>query len=136
MKLMIEKCSVLLMIISCFLLSFIEYNNVHFVISIPFLLSFSLQDEKLFFAGFLGCFLASFMVNFAYAPMFILLAFLMGVLVFFVLKNTPIPIWRISVISSIAISFIWVIIDYLLISNVVLSILIITLAFGLVYFGF
>ena len=136
MRLMIEKFGFFLMIISCFLLSFIEYYGVYFVISIPFLLALSLKNEKLFFAGFLGCFLASFMVDFLYAPIFILLAFLLGVLLFFVLKNTGIPIWKISVISSIAISFIWVTMDYLFVSKEVLSILIIPLAFGLVSLGF
>ena len=136
MRLMIEKFGFFLMIISCFLLSFIEYYGVYFVISIPFLLALSLRNEKLFFAGFLGCFLASFMVNFLYAPIFILLAFLLGVLLFFVLKNTGIPICQISVISSIAISFIWVTMDYLFVSREVLSILIIPLAFGLVSLGF
>ena len=136
MRLMIEKFGFFLMIISCFLLSFIEYYGVYFVISIPFLLALSLRNEKLFFAGFLGCFLASFMVNFLYAPIFILLAFLLGILLFFVLKNTGIPICQISVISSIAISFIWVTMDYLFVSREVLSILIIPLAFGLVSLGF
>jgi serine/threonine protein phosphatase PrpC len=136
MRLMIEKFGFFLMIISCFLLSFIEYYGVYFVISIPFLLALSLKNEKLFFAGFLGCFLASIMVNFLYAPSFILLAFLLGILLFFVLKNTGIPIWQISVISSIAISFIWVTMDYLFVSKEVLSILIIPLAFGLVSLGF
>ena len=136
MKLMIEKFGFFLMIISCFLLSFIEYYGVYFVISIPFLLALSLKNEKLFFAGFLGCFLASIMVDFLYAPIFVLLAFLLGILLFFVLKNTGIPIWQISVISSIAISFIWVTMDYLFVSKEVLSILIIPLAFGLVSLGF
>ena len=136
MRLMIEKFGFFLMIISCFLLSFIEYYGVYFVISIPFLLALSLKNEKLFFAGFLGCFLASIMVNFLYAPIFVLLAFLLGILLFFVLKNTGIPIWQISVISSIAISFIWVTMDYLFVSKEVLSILIIPLAFGLVSLGF
>ena len=136
MRLMIEKFGFFLMIISCFLLSFIEYYGVYFVISIPFLLALSLKNEKLFFAGFFGCFLASFMVNSLYAPIFILLAFLLGILLFFVLKNTGIPIWQISVISSIAISFIWVTMDYLFVSKEVLSSLIIPLAFGLVSLGF
>lgn len=55
---------------------------------------------------------------------------------FLVLKNTGIPIWQISVISSIAISVIWVTMDYLFVSKEVLSILIIPLAFGLVSLGF
>ena len=81
-----------LIMIGVFLLSFIEYNNMYFFVSIPISISLVFLNEKYFLCSYLMIILSSVFINFNYLLGVTLIGLITSILFFIIYRKTKIKL--------------------------------------------
>lgn len=91
----------IIVFVAIFIFSFVEYNNVNFLLSYPLTMVLLLYDEKFYFVGVLAMILSAFIIDSKYDVLSLIFGVVSTIAIFYVLRNRKKALCLAPVVSSV-----------------------------------